>query len=158
MERRLVQENDASRETLRNLTAGLSEADYDCLVGEWTVTAWLCHLAFWDRVVLSRLKVLRTPESVAEKTSALSFNSVDLVDCVNDGCHLLSRHISGPDAAQIAVESAEEADAHVAQLNDEFVRQIESCGMGRVLSRSLHRLHHLEKIQAALAARAGRQA
>jgi hypothetical protein len=141
-----VAENDSSRKQLREFAARLGDTDFYRPVGEWTVAAWLCHLAFWDRVILSRLQVLQKSGVLPPPVDAPAINSI------NDGCHLLSHGISGRAAAKLAVESADAVDSFVARLREDVVGQLESGGMGRLLRRSLHRLHHLEKMTEALSA------
>lgn len=47
--------NDASRDRLHTLTAGLTTEELARRVnGDWTVAASLAHLAFWDRATLIR--------------------------------------------------------------------------------------------------------
>lgn len=141
-----IADNDSSRKQLREFAAHLGDTDFYRVVGEWTVAAWLCHLAFWDRVILSRLQLVQKsgvlPPPVDEPT----------IHTINDGCQLLSHGISGRAAAKLAVESADAVDSFVAHLPEDVVSQLESGGMGRLLRRSLHRLHHLEKMTKALSA------
>lgn len=145
MSREYVQENEASRRQLRELASRLGDADFDRVVSGWKISDWFCHLAFWDRAILSLLTKLQESPEYALKMD------MTVIDCVNDSCQLLSSAIPGRVAARLAIEAAELVDLHVAGLNDEVVAKLESSGMTRLLQRSLHRLHHLEKMSSAAA-------
>lgn len=145
MSREFVQENEASRRQLREFASRLDDADYDRIVSGWKVSDWFCHLAFWDRSILSLLTKLQESPEYALKMD------MTVIDCVNDACQLLSSAIPGPVAARLAIEAAELVDLHVAGLSDEFVAKVEASGRKRLFQRSLHRLHHLEKMSSAVA-------
>ncbi|HLY19116.1 MAG TPA: maleylpyruvate isomerase N-terminal domain-containing protein [Bryobacteraceae bacterium] len=54
--RSYVEENDVSRLELAGLCAGLDDRSFGLRCGSgWTVSALLCHLAFWDQRVSSLL-------------------------------------------------------------------------------------------------------
>jgi hypothetical protein len=62
----------------------------------------------------------------------------------------LSHAIPGAAAGQLAIQSAELADAQAAKTSDDVVGKIMSSGFERMLNRSLHRLDHLRKMQGVL--------
>lgn len=141
MDPEILRQNDVSRAALREFAEQLDDADFDRLVGELSVRSWLCHLAFWDRVICFRIESLQRsgvlPSGIEGST----------LDSINEGCELLASGIPGRVAARLAVESADAADDLVARVGADHVRQIDAAGLGRMLRRSLHRMHHLEKLK-----------
>jgi hypothetical protein len=111
----------------------------------WTVSAVLCHLAFWDQRVLF---VLRKWQSAGFEPSRLTPLSVD---SLNHAATAIAQAVPGPAAARLALDSASAVDSQVAETSDELVKQILSEGFERFLRRSLHRREHLQKIEEALA-------
>ena len=136
-----VQENAASRRELQALTATLSDADFARELGNgWTVSTILCHLAFWDRLVLCRVREWQRTGFEAVRLTAQA------VDSINAAAREISRAIPGREAARLALESAEEMDAEVERLSAELIEQIDAGGFERVLRRSIHRREHLSRI------------
>ena len=136
-----VQENEASRRELQALTASLTEADLARDLGNgWTVSTVLCHLAFWDRLVLRRVREWQRSgfEAVRLAPSA--------VDSINEAAREVSRAVPGREAARMALESAEEVDALVERLSADLIDKIDAAGFERTLRRSIHRREHLRRI------------
>ena len=134
-------DNEASRRELRDLIASLSDPDLASDLGNgWTVSTVLCHLAFWDRVVLRRLVDWQRsgiePQMLSQAT-----------DSINDAARELSRSVPVREAARIVLESAEAIDAFVAQLDADFIGRIEAAGFGRSVQRSIHRREHVRRIR-----------
>ncbi|MGA2181922.1 MAG: DinB family protein [Bryobacteraceae bacterium] len=142
-----VRENQASRHELQALTASLSDEGFARDLGNgWTVSTVLCHLAFWDRLVLRRVREWQRSGFEAVRLAPPA------VDSINEAAREISRAVPGREAARIALESAEEIDAQVERLSSELIDQINAGGFERVLRRSLHRREHLRRIREALGA------
>jgi hypothetical protein len=140
-----IQENEASRRELRELVERLQDADFDRDAGNgWTVSTLLCHVAFWDALVLHRLTQWQRSGFEAVRLTLLA------IDSVNEAGKTIFRAVPGRRAAQLALASAEAVDGEVAKLSSELVEQVVSAGLERALQRSLHRLEHLRKIKDAL--------
>jgi uncharacterized damage-inducible protein DinB len=136
-----AQENEASRRELQALTASLSDDDLARDLGNgWTVSAVFCHIAFWDRVILHRIRQWQRTgfEPVRVPPSA--------VDSINQAAREISRAVPGNEASLMALESAEAVDAELDRLGGELIDQIGAGGFERVLNRSLHRREHLRRI------------
>jgi len=141
MNRDFVGENEASLRELRARVESLKHEDFGRrLANGWTVAEALCHLAFWDRVMLGRIE--RWERGGVEPV-ILDTRSADPI---NDGVEMLSGAVSGPEAARMAIESAEATDAKVASLSAERVEWMIAGGFERMLHRHLHRREHLRRL------------
>ena len=140
MDRDFVRDNDASRRELRDLIVRLDDAGLARDAGNgWTVATVLCHLAFWDRVVLRRLTDWQR-DGVEPQMLNQATNSV------NEAVRDLSRAVPVREAGRMAAEAAETLDAFIAGLDDAFIATVNAAGFGRSLRRSLHRRGHLARI------------
>jgi uncharacterized damage-inducible protein DinB len=140
-----AQENEASRGELRALAASLRDEDLARDLGNgWTVSTVLCHLAFWDRVVLCR--IANWQRSGFERVHLAQ----QTVNAINEAALELSRSVPGREALRMALERAEEIDALVERLSAGLVDQIDASGSVRTLRRYLHRREHLRRITEAL--------
>ena len=145
MPHNFLQQNDTSRAQLKEFVARLKDRDFERAVGtDWTISTLLCHLAFWDQRVFFLLQEAQAGRIEPARLSAQA------IDSVNFAVRVLSTAIPGTAAAQLAIQSAELADAQAAQTSDDVVGKIMSSGFERMLNRSLHRLDHLRKMKAAL--------
>jgi hypothetical protein len=136
-----VQENEASRRELQALTASLTDDDLARDLGNgWTVSTVLCHLAFWDRLVLRRLREWQRTGFDPVRFTRLATTSI------NDAAREISRGVPGHEAALMAIENAEAIDTELEGLGEELIDQINGAGFERVLKRSLHRREHLRRI------------
>jgi DinB superfamily len=148
-DRNFVEENNTSRLELQELIRRLDEQSFNCQVGpNWTVSAVLCHLAFWDQRVLFVLRKWKSSGFEPSRLTPLS------VESINQAATAIARIAPGPAAARLAIESAAAVDSQVAEISDELARQIRSAGFERFLMRFLHRREHLQKIEKALAGQA----
>jgi len=119
----------------------LKDEDFDRRLGNgWTVAEALCHLAFWDRVVLGRVE--RWERDGVEPV-ILDMRSADPI---NDGVHMMFGAVSGREAVRMVIESAERIDAKVAALRPEMIEEFGARGLDRMLHRHLHRREHLSKL------------
>jgi len=145
-DRSFVAENEAARVELSKFIASLDARYFKCPVGaDWTVSTSLCHLAFWDRRVLFLLTEWETSGQI--ETLRLSSQSVD---SINRAVNAISQAVSGPAAAELALNSALAVDSHLAAISDKLVGQLVSAGLERYLRRSLHRYEHLQKMREAV--------
>lgn len=145
MTRGYIDDNDASRLELNELVSRLDGQAFDFKVGAgWTVSTVLCHLAFWDRRILSLIRQWESDHFEPYRLSAQS------IDSINNAVREISRAVPGSASARLALESAAAVDSKVAALNDELIDQIVAGGFERVLKRSLHRREHLRKLTEAL--------
>ncbi len=139
----IVAANAAERERLRTTVEGLNDADLSRPAGSgWTIATILAHLAFWDRCALIRIE--------RWERQALPPSPSD-VDVTNLALRDLSAAIPPRAAAERALAAAEAVDRRVAARSLEVVRSLDSAGFGRNLRRSLHRRHHLDRVEQALA-------
>jgi hypothetical protein len=144
-DRAYIEDNAAARQELAALIARLDARRFHCAVGfGWTVATLLCHLAFWDRLALSRLTEW---ESGQIETSRLGAQAID---GINEGVKAISQAVPGPAAARLALDSATAVDLRVEGIADELRARIVQAGFERILRRSLHRREHLRKIEEAL--------
>lgn len=141
-----AQDNDKSRQRLETLVRRLSEAnlarstDYG-----WTVAALLAHLAFWDQRMIMILK--------RWKEEGLDASPIDTA-AVNDSLRVICHALEPHKAIDLCLSSAEAADAELAKLTPELVKQIEEHAAATDtqfrMNRSLHRDGHLNDIEALL--------
>jgi hypothetical protein len=138
----LCLDNDAARAELTEIATRLDAASAAYSVGStWTVATSLCHLAFWDRRVLSQLK--RWQESGSIEAVRLDPQSVA---SINEAVNLIALRIPAPAAIALAVESAAAVDAFIVTIDEELAERIIAAGFERYLRRSLHRREHLRRI------------
>jgi hypothetical protein len=140
-----VEDNARELQRLHNLVARLSDEDLRLPVNEhWTVAATLGHMAFWDARAMYLAERFDPasgfPEDVGEP---------DNVDWINDSTRSLIHAIDPRGVADLAVRTAEDIDARVAELPAEKVwpNDPDSPLNGR---RASHRAEHLDEIEGAL--------
>jgi DinB family protein len=141
-----VQENDESRRRLETLVRSLSDQDLAlCTSYGWTVAALLAHLAFWDQRMVVILK--RWQETGFDPSP---IDSTAVNDSLKVLCHALDPHT----AIELCLTCAAAADAELATLTPDLVKQIEehaqATGTQFRMNRSLHRNDHLKDIEALL--------
>ncbi len=142
MERSYATENTHERQRLRTLVAKLSDDDLKRpLPNGWTVAITLVHLAFWDR---QRLALLQRWERGGVQPAPVD------ADTTNEAVSVLAASLSPHTAAQLALDAAEAIDRALEGLSADMVTAIEAGGEGRLLSRAVHRRHHLDRIEQAL--------
>jgi len=135
-------ENTFQRKRLRDLTSSWSDAQLArTLPNGWTVAMALAHLAFWDERIATMLERL-----VKDGVLPASIDS----DAVNLPLAFLTRAIPPRETIRLAVEAAEKVDRTVEELPPAVVDKLIVEGKDRFVRRSLHRGHHLEKIEQAL--------
>jgi len=146
-DRSYIEANTRERERLRALVAGLDADALTAPVNEfWTVAGVLGHLAYWDIRVL----VLAAKVSSGEPWAAGDAEPDG--DWLNDSTRPLIHAIAPRVAAELALQTAEQCDALVAEL------PLDRMWPGDPDSplnagRWEHRAEHLDEIEAALRAR-----
>jgi hypothetical protein len=142
-----AQQNDESRSRLETLARRLSDADLALSTDYgWTVAALLAHLAFWDQRMIMILK--------RWKEAGLDASPMD-ANVVNDSLRVICHALEPRKAIELCLSSAEAADAELARLTAEEVKQLEEHAAATDtqfrMNRSLHRNGHLDDIEALLA-------
>lgn len=141
-----AQQNDESRRRLETLVRRLSDADLARSTDYgWTVAALLAHLAFWDQrmIMISR----------RWRARGLDASPMDS-EVVNDSLRVICQALEPRTAIELCLSSAEVADAELATLTSEEVKQFEEHAAATDtqfrMNRSLHRNAHLNDIEALL--------
>ncbi len=144
-DRSYVERNTGEQERLRALVARLTDDELRRQVNDhWTVAGVLGHIAFWDARVLA----------LADKVeSGVPFSPSDAepedVDWINDATRPLIHAIAPRQAAELAVQLAEETDRRVASLAPDRLWPDDPDSPLNPL-RATHRGKHLDDIEAAL--------
>ena len=144
MDRSYATENTRERQRLQTLIARVSDDDLKrSLPNGWTVADTLAHLAFWDR---QRLAVLKHWERHGVQPAPAD------ADTINEAVRVLAAALPPRTAAQLALDAAEAIDQALEQLSADMLSAIEAGGESGLLRRSVHRGHHLDRIEQALRA------
>lgn len=139
-----AESNRRQTERMRRLVARLDEGQLSTkLPNGWTVAGALAHLAFWDR---QRLNLMRRWAAGEDCTGLYAGN------VINDAMQPLLELIPPEAAAAAALAAAEEVDALLLELPDEIIEGALARQDAPRLDRGSHRAHHLDVIDAALAA------
>jgi hypothetical protein len=142
-DRSYMAENDAERERLRALVARLSDADLRRpMPAGWTVASVLAHIGFWDARAIALME--KWARGVTPSTA--DYEPED-VDWLNDATKPFLLALAPRDAANLALQLAEEADRKVAALSDELLVKVRAAGTPFDLSRANHRREHLDDIE-----------
>jgi hypothetical protein len=112
----------------------------------WTVASVLSHVAFWDQRIVALVEGWRR---AGVATVPAAFDEAH-VDWINDAAKPMFLALAPRRAAELAVQIAEQVDALVAALPDEFVQRNAAGGTPLNLVRAEHRREHLDEIEAAL--------
>ncbi|HVH65740.1 MAG TPA: DinB family protein [Candidatus Acidoferrum sp.] len=145
LDRARVDQNTRERERLRSLVTRLNDDDLRRMVNEyWTVAGVLGHIAFWDAVAnaLALKRERGMPFSASDQEP-------EDVDVLNDATRPLIHAIPPRDAAQLALQIAEDVDARVANLSPEGLWPEDPHSPLNPL-RASHRGEHLDDIESAL--------
>jgi hypothetical protein len=146
-DRSYIDANTRERERLRALVERLNDDALTAPVNEyWTVAGVLGHIAYWD------IRVLVLAEKIARGEPWAAGDAEPEGDWLNDTTRPLIHAIPPREAAQLALRTAEECDALVAEL------PVDRMWPGDPESpinagRWEHRAEHLDEIEAALRAR-----
>jgi hypothetical protein len=139
-------ETDAERERLRALIARLSDKDLSRpMPAGWTVAGVLAHIGFWDARAIYWLDkwAAGAPPTPYEPENT---------EAVNDSAKPLCLALAPRDAANLALQLAQEADGKVKALSDAMLAKIRATGNPPFnLSRAIHRKEHLDEIESVVA-------
>jgi uncharacterized damage-inducible protein DinB len=133
-----VQCNAESRARLLSLCQRLTEDQLACIAfGDWTVSAVLAHMAFWDRVALERWD---TFEKERQPVTPLPefLNSVGATDWVA---------IPPRTAVRLVLEAAEALDKRIEELPEGLIEAARSSNNPRMFERFHHREDHISAIE-----------
>lgn len=133
---------DASRQRLQQFIDNATDEQLaQTIDGEWTVSAYLAHLAFFDRraaYLLRRVLVGNYAPSPVEP------------DTINDNAIHQWRLIPPRAAAEEALTAAEEIDSVASSLTADHLTAMQDANTGIRYNRSTHRNAHLDQIERAL--------
>ena len=140
--------NNRERERLRALVEGLDDEGLTAPVNEyWTVAGVLGHIAYWD------IRVLVLAGKIESGEPWTPGDAEPEGDWLNDTTRPLIHAIAPRVAAELALQTAEQCDALVAELPLERMWPADPDSPISA-SRWEHRGEHLDEIEAALRARA----
>jgi uncharacterized damage-inducible protein DinB len=149
-ERPYIATNTRQRERLRALVESLDDETLKAPVNEyWTVAGVLGHIAYWD------IRVLVLAEKIARGEPWVAGDAEPEGDWLNDSTRPLIHAIAPREAAELAVRIAEETDALVAKLPLDRMWPGDPDSPINA-ARSEHRAEHLDEVEAAVRARAGK--
>ena len=133
--------NRLSRERIRSMAEGLTDAEMQTKVGEhWTVGIVFTHIAWWDRRVMYVL-------DMTEKNGKLFIPEIDIF--VNDLSLPIWAVVPPREAARIAIEESETLDKRLEEYDLTLLEEIYNYNK-RWVVRALHRNEHLDEANAAL--------
>ena len=134
--------NSASLIELSDFAYSLSDKQLTTpMPADWTVSAVLAHLAFWDFRAITLIKKWQ-----AEEISA----SPNDVDVVNEATRPFLIAIDPHRAVKLALATGRELDELIDSLDPVFIQAIEESGKTVRLDRASHRRTHINEIKNAL--------
>jgi hypothetical protein len=146
-DRSYIEANNRERERMRTLVEGLDDDALTSPVNEyWTVAGVLGHIAYWD------IRILVLAEKIDRGEPWAEGDAEPEGDWLNDTTRPLIHAIAPRVAAELALQTAEQCDALVAELPPERLWPGDpGCPISAL--RYEHRAEHLDEIEAALKAR-----
>ena len=140
-----AQDNKSENDRLRAIMARLTDHHWSLdLGGDWTVGTLLCHLAYWDRMTSVRIKKWMGDGTLTAVPDG------DNIECINNSVRFLSRGVGRVEGIRTVQEAADEIDSIALSLSPDQLNFLEANGRDRWFRRSLHRQHHLARIEKAL--------
>jgi hypothetical protein len=138
-----VRANDEARARLRVLLTRLRPEQLTRVAfDDWTVSALLAHLAFWDRFTVERWRARLAGREIPDVGV--------FTDPINDAGAAIWKAVPGDIAVAEALAAADAADTLVAGLAAEFTKPWRIEPRPRSLFRSEHRREHLQDIERAI--------
>jgi len=139
-------DNRIQNDRLKSVLDKLNPAQWSQDIGGgWSIGTMLCHLAFWDQITSVRLRLWK------EKGRLAAIPDEDNINSINDSMRFVCAAIDYERGKTLVKESADEIDSLARSLTPAQLTELESSGRERWFKRSLHRQHHLERIERALA-------
>ena len=139
-------DNRIQSDRLKSVLDKLNPAQWSQDIGGgWSIGTMLCHLAFWDQITSVRLRLWK------EKGRLAAIPDEDNINSINDSMRFVCAAIDYERGKTLIKKSADEIDSLVRSLTPAQLTELESSGRERWVKRSLHRQHHLERIERALA-------
>ena len=139
-------DNRIQSDRLKSVLDKLNPAQWSQDIGGgWSIGTMLCHLAFWDQITSVRLRLWK------EKGRLAVIPDEDNINSINDSMRFVCAAIDYERGKTLIKKSADEIDSLVRSLTPAQLTELESSGRERWVKRSLHRQHHLERIERALA-------
>jgi hypothetical protein len=133
------QENETSRARMTALVGRLSDEQLATpMENDWTVSAYLAHIAFFDRRALELAGKFKTAADV--------YRSPMDVHVLNDALLPQWRLLDPRAAANDALAAAAAVDAAIAALPDDVIARIQELD-SISLNRGTHRKTHLDEIE-----------
>jgi hypothetical protein len=143
MDKSYIAENNAERSRLKALVERLTDEQLSRpMPAGWTVAGVLAHLAFWDARALYYMD--RWANGAAPSKADWEPENIDWI---NDSAKVLYLALPPRAAAQLALQTAEEADRRVSELPDTLLHQLTAVEPPFNLSRAAHRREHLDEIE-----------
>lgn len=136
-----VQRNAEARARLISLCARVKDEQLARIAfGDWTVSAVLAHMAFWDRVALERWNTFeKERQPVIQLPEFL--NTVGAADW---------RAIPAGMAVNSVLEAADALDKKIEELPDDLIEAARQANNPRMFERFHHREDHLSAIERVL--------
>ena len=133
-----VQRNAQSRARLASLCHRINDEQLARIAfGDWTVSAVLAHMAFWDRVTLERWAVfVKDRQPVIQLPEFL--NTVGAADW---------RGIPPRKAVKSVLEAADALDEKIEELPDDLIEAARQANNPRMFERFHHREEHISAIE-----------
>jgi hypothetical protein len=137
-----ITKNKESLQMYKDFLANCTDVDLSTpMPAGWTVSAVLCHLAFWDQRALTLLEKW--------EKEGVDYSSID-TDLVNEVTRFLCLAVPPRAAVDLFLRTAETLDAKIAGLDRNWFPEIEEKGKNVHLHRAKHREMHMEDIKALL--------
>ena len=135
-------DNRIQNDRLKSILDKLSPAQWSQDIGGgWSIGTMMCHLAFWDQLTSVRLRLWK------EKGRLAVIPDEDNINSINDSLRFIFGAIDYEHGKTLVKKSADEIDSLTQSLTPGQLAELESTGRDRWFKRSLHRRHHLERIE-----------
>jgi len=135
-------DNRIQNDRLKSILDTVSPAQWSQDIGGgWSIGTMMCHLAFWDQLTSVRLRLWK------EKGRLAVIPDEDNINSINDSLRFIFRAIDYEHGKTLVKQSADEIDSLTQSLTPGQLAELESTERDRWFKRSLHRRHHLERIE-----------
>jgi uncharacterized damage-inducible protein DinB len=133
-----VQRNAQSRARLASLCERINDEQLARIAfGEWTISAVLAHMAFWDRIALERWNTFEKEGQVTQLPEFV--NTVGAADWLA---------MPPRKAVRLVLESADALDKKIEKLPEDLIEASrQAMGNPRMFERFHHREDHLSAIE-----------